>query len=190
MSEEIPPPHPDGSALNFYNPSLDPGKAPKSVGFRESVARAFTQFLKFSGRASRSEYWWYFFFLLLSQTLYACLLGLLQRNYSSLAHIGAGVTGAIPVLLVIPLIALATRRIQDTGRSPKFVFGFVAGIFLLAPIVASIFFVVVVSTENAFASQVILTLVSAAMAVPAIYLLVTTLRPGTAGANAYGPGKQ
>ena len=69
--------------------------------FGQSIKTCFSKYVTFSGRATRSEYWW---FMLLSF-----------------------IVGCIPVvqflglLLFLPSLAVAARRMHDIGKSGLFV---------------------------------------------------------------------
>ena len=71
------------------------------MGFAQSVAICFRKFFIFSGRATRSEFWqFYLFYLVLS-----FLIGFIE------------VTNLMILILAIPLCAVASRRLHDTGKS-------------------------------------------------------------------------
>ncbi len=79
------------------------GGAPSDgkVEFGQAIKLFFINYAKFSGRASRSEFWWAF--------LFTSLVGL--------------ATGFIPVLgwlvsigFLVPNLAIAVRRLHDTGK--------------------------------------------------------------------------
>lgn len=71
--------------------------------FGEAIGRFWTKYATFDGRASRSEYWFaYLFFILL---VWVPLLNL---------------------AMIIPMIAVAVRRLHDTNRSGVYyLFGFI-----------------------------------------------------------------
>lgn len=78
------------------------------MGFADAVKSGFGQYAGFSGRARRSEFWYFLLFYVVSLFV---------------AGIIDSVTG-IPVLafivllaLIVPTLALNTRRLHDTGRS-------------------------------------------------------------------------
>ena len=75
------------------------------MDFVSSVKRNMTTaaYAQFEGRASRSEYWWFYLFTVLAG-LAADALGDTVGNIASLA-------------LFLPSLALAARRLHDTGRS-------------------------------------------------------------------------
>ncbi|HEX8367181.1 MAG TPA: DUF805 domain-containing protein [Pyrinomonadaceae bacterium] len=75
----------------------------------------FRKFADFSGRARRKEYWMFVLFNLIISivlTFADRALGLVSRDG------GTGLLGGIYTLVVlIPGIAVAVRRLHDTGRS-------------------------------------------------------------------------
>ncbi|MBP1542210.1 MAG: DUF805 domain-containing protein [Prevotella sp.] len=68
------------------------------MGFIDAIKSVLSQYAGFSGRARRSEYWWWTLFSLLWAwiPIVNILLGL---------------------IFFIPSIAVAVRRLHDTGRS-------------------------------------------------------------------------
>lgn len=81
--------------------------------FGDSVRKCFRKYGTFKGRASRSEYWWFallaFLFawpLLLSQYDSALIYRLLQYVYFILT-----------LVVIVPLMAVWTRRMHDIGKS-------------------------------------------------------------------------
>ena len=73
------------------------------MSFGQAVATCLTKYADFTGRARRSEYWWFFLFT-------AAVAGA-----SYFINIALYVIAAIGLL--IPGIAVAVRRLHDTGRS-------------------------------------------------------------------------
>jgi uncharacterized membrane protein YhaH (DUF805 family) len=78
------------------------------MSFTESVRSCFSKFVTWSGRAGRAEYWWF--------ALFAFLLYVVGAVITVAAH------SAIPVIVVVliiilPSIAVAVRRLHDTGHS-------------------------------------------------------------------------
>ena len=74
--------------------------------FSESIQTCLAKYGTFTGRARRSEYWWFNLFTLL---LSLGLLGLGQAA-SSLNII-------VSLVLLVPSIAVGSRRLHDIGRS-------------------------------------------------------------------------
>lgn len=69
---------------------------------------AFKKFADFSGRARRKEYWMYFLFYMIFYIGLAIIDGVVGTMF--LAFI-------FSVVMLIPSISIATRRLHDTGRS-------------------------------------------------------------------------
>jgi uncharacterized membrane protein YhaH (DUF805 family) len=79
------------------------------VSFQEAVQTVLTQkYADFSGRARRSEYWWFS----LANFIASAVLGIIDRA------IGSPILQGILFLAVfIPGLAVAIRRLHDTGHS-------------------------------------------------------------------------
>ncbi len=185
-SNPMPPPIDYGSGPEFI-PIGNQADAPKQVGFVEAVSRAFRQYAKFSGRASRSEYWWFSLFLFLTQLGFGLLVGVAQSKAEALAQMAGVVLAVFPIVVLIPALALTSRRIHDTGRSAKLYFGLIIGLMVLSPVLYVLFFIAVLMASGG-GSQGVLFIALAIVGSLFVYQLVITLSPGTPGANTYGPG--
>ena len=83
------------------------------MNFTDAVKRNLTTsaYAQFEGRASRSEFWWFY----LGSILISVLVGFVD---GFLFGTEGGILSLIAVLvLLIPGIATAVRRLHDTGRS-------------------------------------------------------------------------
>ncbi len=67
------------------------------MDFITSVKTCLTKYFDFSGRARRSEYWWF------------CLLNIVIGMIPLVQFLG--------ILLIIPGLAVAVRRLHDVGKS-------------------------------------------------------------------------
>ena len=82
------------------------------MGFQEAIKAFFSNYVKFDGRSSRSEYWW----PALAMTLvnYVVIL-----PFQLLVSEGLG--GVLSLLfslaIILPSIAVAIRRLHDTNKS-------------------------------------------------------------------------
>jgi uncharacterized membrane protein YhaH (DUF805 family) len=84
------------------------------VGFIDAVMALYGNYAKFSGRASRSEYWWAFLYFIL---LY---VGLLIGTSVDLGALGSLLTLALSLLVLgtcIPMISVSVRRLHDFDKS-------------------------------------------------------------------------
>jgi uncharacterized membrane protein YhaH (DUF805 family) len=85
------------------------------MGFVEAVQSCLRQYVGFTGRARRSEYWWFFLFTILVSIVAGVLDSILGTMNDDT---NVGVIGTIASLaLLLPSIAVAIRRLHDTSRS-------------------------------------------------------------------------
>ncbi len=71
----------------------------------------FNKYAQFDGRARRSEFW---YFVLINMLIQLVVGGLGEMMGSFLFQ---GLSGLISLALLVPGIAVAVRRLHDTGRS-------------------------------------------------------------------------
>ena len=90
------------------------------IGFGHAVARFWRKGLTFSGRASRSEYWWAYLFQIVSAVVLAVVFALAETAL----HLPDGdsspgdiVVTLYQILLLVPSLALAVRRLHDEDLS-------------------------------------------------------------------------
>jgi len=69
----------------------------------ESVETCFKKYATFEGTARRSEYWWFFLFNFVVSMVLALMVPKVSYVYS--------------LLVLLPGIAVTTRRLHDTDRS-------------------------------------------------------------------------
>ena len=65
--------------------------------FGQSIQTCFNKYVTFSGRATRSEYWWF--------ALLSFIVGFIP------------VVNFLSILLILPGLAVAVRRLHDVGKS-------------------------------------------------------------------------
>ncbi|MGN9812519.1 DUF805 domain-containing protein [Micromonospora sp. BQ11] len=86
------------------------------MSFADAIRSVLTQYVGFTGRARRSEYWWFALFSFLVSIVAAILDGVFGTNLGD-----AGSTGVIglivTVALLLPSLAVGVRRLHDTDRS-------------------------------------------------------------------------
>ena len=85
------------------------------MNIKESFISVFTNWSNFSGRACRSEYWYFY----LSVTLIAFFLTLLETAAGIFSEeFGYGPFSALfQIIVIIPSLAVVSRRLQDRGIS-------------------------------------------------------------------------
>ena len=92
-----------------------------------AVRHAFISYVHFKGRASRSEYWWfYLFFLIISLALWIIAITLGWTSDGTEVSFGNALVNIPDVPLVVhlwgltvllPGLALSTRRLHDSGTA-------------------------------------------------------------------------
>ncbi len=96
----------------------------RQLTFGEAVKLALTtNYCNFNGRSSRSEFWWYFLFTFILGTI----LGFLVSNT---------IVSIISLLLLLPGLGLAVRRLHDIDKSGWWV------LISLIPLVGGIILIV------------------------------------------------
>jgi len=109
--------------------AIDPLDLPqRGAGPLRAMKRFYQNYAKFSGRASRSEFWWVALVLALACTG-LMVVGFVMSDASGYTdlqgqrHPGVGGTlfflalGAIELGSILPFLALAVRRLHDAGFS-------------------------------------------------------------------------
>jgi len=71
--------------------------------FGQAISSCLSKYARFSGRASRPEFWWFFLFQVLA-SLTASL-------------IADWLNGVVVLALLLPGLAVGTRRLHDIGRT-------------------------------------------------------------------------
>src|SRR6476469_2469043 len=107
-----------------------------------SVKYTLSRYADISGRASRTEFWTFFFFVLLA----GFAARLIDAIFFRWSPFGGPVAGLTSLLLFVPQVTVAVRRLHDVGRS---------GRELLAPIVMLIAMPLVFLFGRGFLPQIV-----------------------------------
>lgn len=102
----------------------------------ESVSSVFSKYASFSGRASRSEYWYFVLF----NILVGVAAGLIEALVSQ--DLGEAISGIYSLAALLPGIAVAIRRLHDTGRGGQWLF------IALIPLVGAIWLMVIYCEQS------------------------------------------
>jgi uncharacterized membrane protein YhaH (DUF805 family) len=101
------------------------------VTFFESISSVFRKYAEFNGRAGRSEYWWFVVFSFIT----TAILGSLNLNSSEGTFaLGASLSTAWSIALLLPQLAVTVRRLRDTDRNWTNIFWIlvpIAGVIVL-----------------------------------------------------------
>ncbi len=92
------------------------------MSFTAAIRSVLARYAGFTGRARRSEYWWWVLFTVLVGLAAALLDGVLGTTLGpDNTPAWRGSTGIIGIIanlaLLLPTLAVAVRRLHDTGRS-------------------------------------------------------------------------
>lgn len=141
-------------------------------------------YVNFSGRARRKEYWFFVLFTFIF-SIVARLLDLLIFGPS-----GMLISGLFGLAMLLPQLAVLVRRLHDTNRSGKWVLGY----YLLTILWTGIlivwgmkYFVAAMQGTAGIVGFSIFAIVGVlAILAYTIVLLVWSCLPGTKGENRYG----
>ncbi len=169
--------------------------------FSGAVRTCVRKFVTFSGRAARPEYWWFFLFLLLCNlaagVMDAVVFGkdaVSTDGDTGTAQSGGPFAAVVSLVLVLPHLAVAWRRMHDTGRS---------GLFVLLPLIlmvtAGLILVFGIGLASSFAHggtlDILFTRATLLVVIPTLIVLFVSpllvlwwlTRPSQPGSNEYGP---
>jgi len=118
-SEEITEPEPKTTADEVISKTEDDkleeeyaDEKMEDINFFQSIKICFQKFFIFKGRASRSEYWWFYLFYIVTGAIPTFIPNELVMAFGSI----------MIILLLIPSLAAAVRRLHDINTSGFFIF--------------------------------------------------------------------
>jgi uncharacterized membrane protein YhaH (DUF805 family) len=105
-----------------------------TMSFGQSVKHVFSNYVTFQGRASRSEFWWWYLFTaivsfivfipvipwytdLINTSISADGAAVALPALSGLATFGLILSTIWSLVILLPTIAVAVRRLHDTNKS-------------------------------------------------------------------------
>ena len=173
----------------------------------EWAVRPLKRYAQFSGRSSRAEFWWFILGLVVVYVGMSFILGIvagLAAGSSGQTEPSAAAFGAIGLAtifiiifwlaLLIPIIAVQTRRLHDTNRSGYWLLGYYAGYFIYLVLMFGVVGSVMTSAmaggtappDNLGPMFAVVMGFGFLFFIYSIVLLVFYCQPGTKGANKYG----
>ena len=150
----------------------------------EAISSVFRNYVNFSGRAQRSEYWWFILFAVISQTV-VTFIPFLGTIYA--------------LALFLPSLAVAVRRLHDTNRTGWWVLVYLVPAWVSAALAIVLFLLFGLDGGDlSFADGgewaaigvflgILLVIGLIVTLVLAIVMIVFLILPGTQGPNRYGP---
>lgn len=96
--------------------------APAPMGFGQAVSTCLRKYAEFEGRASRSEYWYF--------ALFCLLLSIAEQLFS----LPLALRSLVNLALLLPSLAVTTRRLHDRDHSGWHQLWGLTGIGLLFPL--------------------------------------------------------
>nr|WP_314748502.1 DUF805 domain-containing protein [uncultured Campylobacter sp.] len=81
--------------------------------FGESIKSCLSGYVKFDGRAPRSEYWWFLVFIFLVDVVAACI----DLSASTIYEKSELVSTLAGLALLLPNLAVCVRRLHDLNKS-------------------------------------------------------------------------
>ena len=139
----------------------------------ESALFTLKKYADFSGRASRSEFWYFFVFVILANAV----ARLVDMVLGSRGYLPGPVTGLTGLLLFIPQVSVAVRRLHDVGRSGK---------ELIAPLVMLLVMPLIVAFGS-FLGRIVALGYSGLLLLIFAGLLTLLAKKGSTIPNKYGP---
>lgn len=146
--------------------------------------KAMSQYADFSGRARRTEYWMF--------TLYNIIFGFI----AAIADISTGLnfenqqyglfSSLYALAVFIPGLAVAVRRLHDTGRSGKYIFLALVPLAAVMLLMAMTLLIQDAETQRFLLRNSAYVLIISTIII-SIWLFVLFLLPGTNSDNQYGP---
>lgn len=83
--------------------------------FFEQAFQPLRKYADFSGRASRGEFWTFFFVVMVAQALARVVDTIFLRG----SYLPGPVAGIVGLLLIVPQLAVAVRRLHDVNCSGR-----------------------------------------------------------------------
>ena len=173
------------NGMNNINTNSSPAasESPKYVNFGEAIQLYFKNYVNFSGRSTRSEYWYSVLFMF----LVGFVLGLMGDKMETISRLWSLAT-------FLPSMAICFRRFHDAGRDVKPLIIMYAAYLVLAILGVAAFGSAFVAgfggSRNAASAAggmiVLFVLASLATLGVAVYNIVILCQPSIPTENKYG----
>ncbi|EEE37244.1 hypothetical protein RKLH11_1080 [Rhodobacteraceae bacterium KLH11] len=170
--------------------------------FSDAIRTCFAKFFTFSGRASRPEYWFFFLFIV----IWSLIAGFIDLQFftqvavsetetskSVTATSSQPVQSIVGLIVFFPHLAVAFRRMHDTGRSG--LYAFLPILLILGAFAVLVFGIGIASQFHGGMLDKLFTRATLLIVLPTLIVLVVSpllvlwwlARPSQPGPNQYGP---
>ncbi len=156
--------------------------------FVDAVKSGFQNALKFSGRSRRPDYWWFFLFVFAGAFVLSLVDALIFGEERAI------LTRLFQLVVFVPFLAVAWRRLQDTGKPGWWVLIPSAIVTISAIVAGSVGRQLLGRVADGSAAPMMTGTQSAlllvlwlAQIIAGIVIIWWMTRPSQKGANAYGP---
>ena len=85
------------------------------MNFIQSISTCMRKYVTFSGRATRSEFWWFYLFTVLVNLVASFVGNLIFMSTFNIFFLYLSTITSL--ILLLPSLAVAVRRLHDVGRS-------------------------------------------------------------------------
>ena len=92
------------------------------MGFGTAIATCFSKYVDFQGRARRSEFWWWVLFTFILGIVASILDSIVDPPTIGMYYHAGYIGSLLNLALLLPNLAVAARRLHDTGRSAFWLF--------------------------------------------------------------------
>lgn len=157
------------------------------MSFGQAISTCFRKFVTFRGRARRSEYWYFVLFGILLG-IPAGIIDTVMATASGNTTGGRPVTGLLSLVLFLPRLSVAVRRLHDVNYSGWFIGGFFIALAVVLSMFIGLFIGVPRGGDPNFATPLGIAVIAGFLGLFGwvIWLFVLTLLRGTIGPNRYG----
>jgi uncharacterized membrane protein YhaH (DUF805 family) len=171
------------------------------MSFGSAISSCLSKYATFSGRARRTEYWYFYLFNILAHFLVNIAfiianfvimpvlmsLGISVETYMILIAAITVIYGLITLASLLPNLAVASRRLHDTGRSAWWIGGGVIGTIAMLVVLVILVALTAGSRRLEIIPSCFLGFFALVSLAYSIMLLVFFCTDGTSGQNKYGP---
>ena len=101
------------------------------MNFPQAISTCFKKYAVFSGRAARAEYWYWALFAVLGRLVTSILDAVLFQASASGVH---PLEGIFSLVMLLPSLAVAIRRLHDVDRSGWWLLMYLTIIGIIYPV--------------------------------------------------------